>query len=1674
MKRILFCLLVLVSLGAKAQVYNNEWIDYNKTYYKFKVGRTGVYRIPAATLSSAGLNNIPAQYFQLWRNGKEVPIYTSVASGNLSASDYIEFWGEMNDGKPDLELYKIADYQLNNKWSLESDTAIYFLTVNPTGTNLRFQTTPNNVSGTTLTPEPYFMYTTGKYFNEKINPGQGIDVGDAYLYLSDYDMGEGWSSNDIDSGAIRNITFNNLFVYTSGPQGKFKIAVSGNKVAQRQYQVNFNGVSIIQSPVNYFDYRRDSASIDPSTLSANTASIDVKNLSASSPDRMVIHQAELSYPRQFNFGGSTNFEFSLPASAVGNYLVISNFSYGTATPVLYDVTNGQRYAADLTAAPSVRFVLLPSATQRNLVLVSEEPTNITNVTSLQTRSFTNLNLAANQGDYLIITSPALFAGPNGTNPVDDYRAYRSSLAGGSYNAKIYLVDELVDQFGFGIKMNPTGIRNFLRFARARFITAPKSVLLIGKGVNYVTQRGVEGDINNDKLNFVPSFGWPASDILLTADPGSPYPQTPIGRLSVINGNEVAIYLKKVKDYEAAQKFSSPYIADKAWMKNVVHINGIGDPTYYPIIRNNLDAYKSIIVDTLYGAKVTTFEKTISVGVQQLNIPDLFQQGISLITYFGHSSSTTLEFNLDNPENYNNFGKYPMFIGLGCNAGDFFKYSTTRLSVKETISEKYVLAQDRGTIGFIASTHYGVIHYLDLWAQRAYKNIGVTNYGKGIGEIMKATAADALNFSTPNDLLARANAEQSTLHGDPVVSVNSHPQPDYVVEDSMVKVSPSFISVADANFTVNATYLNIGKAINHTIVAEITHQHPDGSVTIHRDTIPGIRYATTLTVAMPINPARDKGTNIINVKIDADNEVQELFETNNTVSKTFTIFEAEARPVYPYNYAIINRQNIVFKASTANALDSVRQYKMELDTTELFNSPFKITTSATSSGGVIQFSPTVTFRDSSVYYWRVAPVPNVGTYNWNTASFVYLPAYDLGYNQSHLYQHLKSKTQLIHLNSTSRQWQFDSVRNNLLIKNGVFFTATNHEGDLSVSVNSDAFIRSACVGYSVIFNVFDPITFKPLQNPSGRYGSAAVCAPSRLWNFEYSYMSPASRKLAMDFMDSIPVGSYVVVRNILNPYQSGGFVNEWKNDTLLYGTGNSLYHKLKNAGMAVLDSFVSPKAFGFIYQKGSTGFSPVSYITRDKFEIMTLSADMNSPSAVGYITSPVFGPAKAWKELRWAGNSTDNTPGDDPIVEVLGIKTNGNVDTLFRVNQSQQVFNISSVNATVYPNIKLRMVNSDTVNYTAYQMRYWRLTYVPVPEGAIAPNIFFQMRDTTEAGEPIDFKVAFKNVSEVAFPDSIKVKLVVTDRNNTQHVLPVARYRAPLNPNDTLSVRYNIDTRQFSGMNSLYVEINPDNDQPEQYHFNNFLYKNFYVKPDILHPVLDVTFDNVHILNHDIVSSKPDIMIKLKDESKWMLLDDTSLVSVQVRYPNGSLRTYHFDADTLRFTPATQMPNADNTATVNLKPYLQEDGEYELIVTGKDKQGNTAGDMQYRVSFDVINKPMISNMLNYPNPFTTSTAFVFTLTGSDVPQYFKIQILTITGKIVREITKEELGPIHIGRNITEFKWDGTDQYGQKVANGVYLYRVVTQLNGQKLDNYKSDADNTDKYFNKGYGKMYLMH
>ncbi|MEQ8573664.1 MAG: T9SS type A sorting domain-containing protein, partial [Fulvivirga sp.] len=156
--------------------------------------------------------------------------------------------------------------------------------------------------------------------------------------------------------------------------------------------------------------------------------------------------------------------------------------------------------------------------------------------------------------------------------------------------------------------------------------------------------------------------------------------------------------------------------------------------------------------------------------------------------------------------------------------------------------------------------------------------------------------------------------------------------------------------------------------------------------------------------------------------------------------------------------------------------------------------------------------------------------------------------------------------------------------------------------------------------------------------------------------------------------------------------------------------------------------------------------------------------------------------------------------------------------------------------------------------------------------------------------------------------------------------------------------------------------------------------------------------------------------------------------------------------------------------VEYKPSTLEDGRYTLSVQASDASGNLSGDDAYSISFEVINESTITNFYPYPNPFSTSTKFIFTLTGSEVPQEIRIQVMTVSGKIVREITQDELGIVRIGNNISDYAWDGRDEFGDKLANGVYLYKVIVKQNGQSL---KQRSTSADKAFTKGFGKLYIL-
>lgn len=1706
MRKIFTLLLMVAGFAATAQQYNNEWITHAQTYYKIKVAQDGVYRIPKSLLDGLGIGGTQVQNFELWRNGEKVPFYPSVQSGALPASGYLEFWGEKNDGKPDKPLYRQPEYQHTTKNSLQTDTAIYFLSVNSgTGAGVRYTDVTNNAAGSPLPVEPYFMYTYGHYYlhNNKL-PNMGLaNIVGVPVYSSSYDQGEFFASNEILPSSNFSTTLPDFNVYGGGPQSTLKFGAAGQAINARTIKVRVNGNEVKDTVMNYYNDLVTYAPVATSTIASGPVTFQFQNTSSTGNDRMVVSHFELTYPRTWNFNNQSNFTFTLPARGNGYLLHITNFNYGANNfqPVLYDTRNGERYLGDISTPGTVKFALPGSNATRELVLVSQDPANINTVTQAIQRNFTDYSLAANQGDYIIISNPLLYTGSSGNNPVMDYKNYRESAAGAPpgeppYKVIIADINELTDQFAFGIKKHPLSVRNFIKFARVNFKEI-KQVFLIGRGMNYADFQKTQkfpslypnGTPMADELNLVPTFGNPGSDNLLAADDLTvPVPAVPIGRLSVVRGSEIENYLEKVKEYEQAQKTAPNTVADRGWMKNVVHVTGSSDLYLGTILCNYMEIYQRIIEDTLFGADVHTFCKNSTNPLEQVSperLAALFDEGISILTYFGHSSATTLEFSIDNPENYNNQGKYPVFLVNGCKAGDFFTYYKDRLIANETLSEKFTLAKQRGSIAFVASTHFGIVNYLNLYLTGLYGNISTHYYKKSLGETMKASMQYLMNATGTYDFYSRIHAEQMALHGDPAIFLNAQKDPDYVIEDQLIHINPTFISVAETKFTLKVKAMNLGGAPADSIVLEIKRQYPDGSTgIIYREKIPGIRQADSITLKIPIITSRDKGLNKLTVTIDADNVASEVSESNNSFTKQFYIYENDARPVYPYTYAIINNPTQTLYASTSNPLTESRSYIAEFDTTGLFNSSLKVSKTLTGPGGILEFNPGIVYKDSTVYYWRISAVPGPGgQYQWTTSSFMYINGNIDGFAQADFYQNLNSEGERVTLDSTSRLWKYGTRSSHLFINTGTWAKSATDEQHVEVVVNGNQIAHNFCAFHSVAFMVFDPVTFKPWKNnynPStgaGQYGSWSNCYTGREYNFEFRYTDTASRAKMRNFMENVvPDGYFVVARSALLTSSPPIYAKEWMNDTAYYGSYNSIYHSFLKYGFTEIDSFSRPRQFIFVYKKNdSYNFSPVFKFTDSTTDRKSLSATCITPDTIGYITSPVFGPAKKWLEVMWQGVSQEDPSPDNPSVEVVGV-TDNNVETvLYTLDKNTHTYDVSAVNTTQYPYMKLRMRNIDSVRLTPYQLKSWRIHYEPVPEGSMAANLYLkQIKDTFNLGETASFGIAFKNVSKTAF-DSIKLKAVVIDQNNVSHNLFVRRQK-PIISGDTIIVVFDFNTAAFPGSNLLFVDVNTGNDQKEQYFFNNFIYKNFYVRTDNKNPLLDVTFDGVHILNRDIVSAKPHVQIKLKDESEYLLLNDTSLVTVQVQYPNGTMRTYNFDGDTLRFVPATSA--SDNTATIEFTPqFIQQinpEGDiYELIVKAKDKSGNKASDIAYRVAFTVISKPMISNILNYPNPFSTSTAFVFTITGSTVPQNVRIQILTVTGKIVREITTNELGPLHIGRNITEFKWDGTDQYGQKLGNGVYLYRVITSLDGKAMDKYKAQGDNTDQYFNNGYGKMYLM-
>lgn len=1662
-KRLLVvCLIVFVTFQVKSQTYGNEWINYSQFYYKIKIAQNGVYRIDSATLAAAGipLSTINPKNFQIFNKGVQQYIHVEGESDNVfNGPDFIEFYAQKNDGSLDSLLYVNSNFVPNPYYSLINDTAVYFLTWNSLTTNNRMLLDTANDFASYIS-DNYFFKEAVTEFHSEYYEGATDNVGGTD---SRYTKAEGWFGGVINVGGTGSYSVNTPNIYSTGPNARIQAVVLGaskNSLLSpdHQLQIVCNSTMLVDTTFTGYEANRFTYGVPLTTLVSGSNSFNFTSVTSTfTSNRTVVSYINVKYPHTLDLEGSSNFTMHVPENLgqPKTFFTFTNFN-SSGTIHLYDLTNAKRIK--VFSDGTLDSVLIANNVEEKKCFITSDGF-ISNITSLQpvstTAQFVDYTLTAADSAFVIVTHKSLM-----TSALS-YQTYRSSAAGGFHDVIVADIDQLYDQFAYGIVKSPLSIRGFSHYLLNTLPTKPLNLFLIGKSYHMVIARN---DPTYYATDLVPSLGNPSSDNLLTSGilSGVVIPAIPTGRLAAKTTTDVADYLQKVTDYENQ--------APAEWMKHVLHFGGGTSSTEQSSFQNYLNGYENTIEDTLYGGEVSRFFKTSSAPIS-INTSDTLEQfmndGVSLMTFFGHASGSGFDLSIDDIDSYNPIpGHYPFMLANGCYSGDIH-------STELTTSEDYIIKANKGMIGYLASVSLGVPYALDKYSSEFYRQTALSNYGKSVGSTIKNVITIEEPFALI-DPIRMSTCNEMTLHGDPAIVINAHLKPDYAITNSDVYFD--LTNPAPDSIVIYVVRTNLGRATGDSIFTHAYRTFPDGSNQTYLDFSLAPKFKDTIALKIPWDYSKDIGLNKVRVTLDYFNRVDELNEMNNaTTDINFIINGGDVVPVYPYEFAIIPKDTITLKASTADMFAPLRNYIFQIDTTDTFNSPLMQSSSLISSiGGVITWKPTIPiapFNPLTVYYWRVSPDSTSATngYKWRESSFQYIPN-KRGWEQAHFFQFKNDGYQYVNFNRPLRKFDFANDVKSLICNNGI----SGYVGWFNVNYKLNGsleYVSSwAIPGFTIVaFNPISNISMKSISLGGGvsQFGSVTGYAAGAQEN-------------ACDFYDTDSVNRAKITNFIMNDIPAGYKVLAYSEDYhSIPAYEESLYNAFETLGSAQIRTVPSARAFILFGTKGGAIGSATEIIADSIDSAIQLSASLTSNWNEGTISSPIIGPALSWDSLSWKQHHIDGVSTDDSVyVKLIGIKADGSEDSLTVFNSTQvDIPNLSFyADAFTYPNIRLvAYMKDDTLN-TPPQMERWQVIYTPVPEATINPVLGYSATDSTQEGGNVLVHLPIQNISEYTFVDSLLVTYWIEDANSVNHPLTSKLKKNNFAPNEIIVDTININTEGYPGSNALWVEVNPitpmdtldlPKTQLEQYHFNNIVRIPFNTSTDKINPLLDVTFDGVHILNSDIVSSRPNILIQLKDENQFLALNDTSDFKVFLQSPSSSIPVRIFFGSLLSFTPAV-LPN--NSCKLNLTPTLYEDGKYQLIVQAKDKSDNQSGAIDYKIHFEVINKATITEVMNYPNPFSTATHFVFTLTGSEVPTYFKIQILTITGKVIREITNDELGALHVGRNITDYAWDGKDEFGDQLANGVYLYRVVTTLRGDEIEKRESGAD---QYFKKGFGKMYLI-
>jgi Peptidase family C25 len=1694
---------------ALAQNYGNEWIRFDSPYWHFEVWREGIHTIDSAALANAGfpVGQVDPRDIQVFAREKELPILVEGENdGVFNAADRIVLHARPNDGWKDRFVYTDADFQNQPGYSLFNDTLRYYITWSTTSQPLRINVFANtDVTG--LSPRPWAWCQSDSLFTSTYQNGQReyslASVSDP-LYVE----GEGWfdtpfGGDGTNPAALlreRTIRTPRPYLLPDAPPAVLTTTLAGTTAPGGASGVDhhlllrygatldlatdtiFQGYSLVR-----INTEIPAAAVLPTgTLVRYELVHDLNGpgqVGQTTPlyqDQVAVANVGIRYARTFDMAGLGAQRLDLPDAPADadSYLELTNVS---GIPELYVlgpsplritmVQEGTTWKARVPANPlgDVQELYFHRTDLIRQVTAINKANNGTGY-------FTQFDLLTPDSACIVITNRGLW------DAAQQYATYRSMSPRAARATVVVDVDELYDQYGGGVQKHPFAIRRFCAQVLDAWPTAPASLFLIGKSVKDVRLSGQDLGSRKDAIayqrNLVPTYGNPPSDVGFTygITGSSSEIAFPVGRLSAQDQQQVLDYLTKVQVHEAQ--------APAPWMKRILHFAGGFGPEELELHKSYLDGFKTVAEDTCFGGSVTTFVKSSSDVIQEVvadSLEALIDDGVTLMTFFAHASGGGFDVNIDEPGNYQWNGHHPLVIGNSCYAGNIHRH------LYSSASETFVLLPEKGAIGFLSSVDVGITNNVRQYSQAFYESFSKHNYSKPLGEHQRYVVAQQLGNS--QSLLVRNHALTFALHGDPNVILNSWPLPDYSIAAEDVSFSPAVVSNALDTFQVVARLRNNGKAVSGSVQVTMVRTLANGQQDFDNVATVGNLYNTREVVFdLPVDALEGgQGPNTFQVKVDLEpDEVEELEDlANNSATADLFITTEELLPTWPYAYAVVPGPTPVLFASTGDPFAAPANYVFQIDTTDTFSSPALEGAIVNAPGGVVSWQPETIYalvqpQDSVVFFWRCSPdtAAALGPL-WRERSFQIIGG-QFGWAQAHYYQFEDDRFDLITYDRPERDFDFytGSRQINCFNKGKPVGDETNiprYMIDLAVIENNGCGSLPA-----FIVAVIDPLTFEPWQtafggaNPQNDFGNLnqnGACRQRVERYFIFRFNVPTEMDGMYNMLSTVPDGHYVLVWTwqYLNRYT--GATNQ-----------PQLFDLMATMGADSLQNMQDSVPYIFFARKGdaTSGLEAIGDTITD---YITLSVDVPAPGDRGQIRAPLAGPATDWNALYWQAEVEDGTT-DSTRLRLYGLPSaNGNpqlvLDEPFAAGQRTDLDQVLDAEAYPYARLEIFLSDSTLDVPTPAQLQRWHLMHGPAPECAIdPPSGFASIADSLFEGQEAQVVVPVRNVSDIDM-DSLLITAWVVDANNHRRTVRYARTK-PLAAGATLLDTIRFPVLGLGGGNTLLVEANPVDtatgayDQLEQYHFNNFLQLRFMVLTDRTNPLLDVTFDGVHILDGDIVSAQPVIEVELDDENTALLMNDpadTTLFKVFLTPPGAPLQRIYFrdggGQELMQFIPAN---GPQNKCRIIYRPTFAVDGIYTLAVRGSDVSENESGDNDLRIRFEVINRPTITEVLNYPNPFTTSTRFVFTVTGTTPPSYVKVQIMTVTGRVVREISSAELGPLRVGRNMTEFAWDGTDSFGDRLGRGVYMYRVDARLNGAPMEVRSTAASS---YFKNGVGTMYLL-